>query len=316
MAGVYLGPEGFLSRKSLQIRRSDVLVFGADAILARHSNVVGESTKTTESAKWVRRDRLYGWRVATPGGTRVGTVGDVLVSDDIRVVGFSLSSVQVEGPVEEKQTIPRESVLATDFENSLFTIGLTKAEGQTLTLKGRSASLEICPCELRISSRDRLRNSNTRQLSKSVDLSQRHGMDTLNEWIAALLRFADRLDPEFWRRLSELRKLDDSRRRAGFLDLLDGNRLQLEDLLSLEVDPRNVAPIAIAQLPRGEARLEDLLWAGIAVARLPQTGDLSGVRIRYCPDSRFLVTAPRRVPSSIRELLAARLGDMWGGTTE
>ena len=138
----------------------------------------------------------------------------------------------------------------------------------------------------------------------------------MNEWIAALLRFADRLDPEFWRRLSELRKLDDSRRRAGFLDLLDGNRLQLEDLLSLEVDPRNVAPIAIAQLPRGEARLEDLLWAGIAVVILPQTGDLSGVRIRYCPDSRFLVTAPRRVPSKIRERLAARLGDMWGGTTE
>ena len=130
VAGVYLGPEGFLSRKSLQIRRSDLLVFGPDAILAKHSNVVIEGTKTSESAKWVRRDRLHGWRVATAGGTRVGTVGDVLLSDDMRVVGFSLSSVQVEGPVEEKQVITRDCLLDTDFENDLFTIDLAVAENR------------------------------------------------------------------------------------------------------------------------------------------------------------------------------------------
>ena len=53
----------------------------------------------------------------------------------MRVVGFSLSSVQVQGPVAEKRVITPDCILVIDFENDLFTIDLAKAEGQTLSLK-------------------------------------------------------------------------------------------------------------------------------------------------------------------------------------
>ena len=135
VAGLYLGPEGWLSRTALLIQRSDVMVFGIDAILAKRSDVVSHGTKTSESAKWLRRDQLQGHRVATAGGTRVGTIDDVLLSDDMRIIGLSLSYVSIEGPVAENRAIAREAMLGLDIEEVVMIIDLDKAERQTLQVK-------------------------------------------------------------------------------------------------------------------------------------------------------------------------------------
>ena len=133
VAGLFLGPEGWLSRNALLIQRSDVMVFGIDAILAKGSDVVSQGT--SESAKWIRRDQLQGHRVATAGGTRVGTIDDVLLSDDMRIIGLSLSYVSIEGPVAENRAIAREAMLGLDIEEVTMIIDLDKAERQTLQAK-------------------------------------------------------------------------------------------------------------------------------------------------------------------------------------
>ena len=135
VSGIYVGAEGLLNRKPLLIARSDVMVFGIDAFLAESSDVVKEGIKGTEAAKWVRRDKLQGWQVMTSGGTKVGTIDDVLLSDDMRVIGFALGRTFVEGPVAENRAISREAMIQLDLEEDVMIIDLPKAERQTLTQK-------------------------------------------------------------------------------------------------------------------------------------------------------------------------------------
>ncbi|MEZ4592206.1 MAG: hypothetical protein R3D55_13845 [Chloroflexota bacterium] len=49
ITGIYLGSEGLIKRKHFLITRSDVVVFGIDAILVRTSEVVAEESSLPES---------------------------------------------------------------------------------------------------------------------------------------------------------------------------------------------------------------------------------------------------------------------------
>lgn len=133
LTGLYLGSEGLFNRKSLLIHRDQVSVFGIDAILVKSSDVVTDSNEAAESlTKWLRRENLQDREVDTSGGTKVGTIGDVLLDDEVRIVGFSLGRIKVSGPVAENKTIPREAMLDTGSDNDALTIDLTIAEKQTL----------------------------------------------------------------------------------------------------------------------------------------------------------------------------------------
>ena len=57
VVGLSLGSEGLFSRKELCIERSNVLVFGVDAILVRQDDVIVDGAPTCESGTWLRRDR-------------------------------------------------------------------------------------------------------------------------------------------------------------------------------------------------------------------------------------------------------------------
>ena len=98
--------KGLISRKSLLIPRDDIAVFGVDAVLAQRSDVVTDNKQLPESNSWMRLDDLAGRQVDTPAGTRIGTIGDVLLDDDGRIAGFALSRVQVAGPLAEHPVIP------------------------------------------------------------------------------------------------------------------------------------------------------------------------------------------------------------------
>lgn len=129
--GIYLGSEGLFSRKDLCIAKGDVLVYGVDAILVKQSGVVIDGALACESAKWMRRDRLPGKQITTAGGTRVGTVDDIIVDKDMRIVGFRLGRVFVEGPIAENRAITRQAVTDVGHEDAMV-IDLSIAERQSL----------------------------------------------------------------------------------------------------------------------------------------------------------------------------------------
>ena len=131
VVGVYLGSEGLLSRRQHCIARASVTVFGIDAILVAHSDVVADAAPACEAGTWLRRDRLPGRPVSTPGGTRVGTVDDVILDEETRVVGVQLDRVFVEGPVSDNRAIVRAAVTDVGNEGAMI-IDLSMAERQQL----------------------------------------------------------------------------------------------------------------------------------------------------------------------------------------
>lgn len=133
LAGVHLGKEGLISRKALVIPREAIAVFGVDAILAKSADAVTDDKKMADIENWLRLEKLQGREVDTPGGTKVGTVGDVMLDEEARIVGFSLSRVYVEGPVAENPIIMRDAVLDIGRDDDAMTIDLSKVERQTGT---------------------------------------------------------------------------------------------------------------------------------------------------------------------------------------
>lgn len=142
LAGIHLGREGLLSRKSLLIPREAISVFGVDAVLAKRTDVVTDNKQHPESEQWLRLDNLGGRHVDTPAGTRVGTIGDVMLDEEARIVGFSLSRVHVAGPIAEHPVIPRDALIDTGNEDGIMTVDLALAEKHSLQALGKSAETE------------------------------------------------------------------------------------------------------------------------------------------------------------------------------
>ncbi len=126
--GVYLGAQGLVRRRSQLIRSGDVSVFGVDAILVKNGDVVTDDGELAAAKNWLRRDKLAGRDVDTPGGTRLGVLGDVIVDATGRITGFGLWKVFVEGPLAEKRVIDRSCVLDTGQTDGRMTIDLARLE--------------------------------------------------------------------------------------------------------------------------------------------------------------------------------------------
>lgn len=109
--GLHLGSEGLLSRTPHFVPADALVVLGVDAVLVKSGEVVRDGADDERWEAWLRREQLKGREVTTPGGTRIGRVGDVLVDAAGQVTGFKLSRVYVEGPVQEHQSLTRGAVL-------------------------------------------------------------------------------------------------------------------------------------------------------------------------------------------------------------
>lgn len=131
MEGIFIGREGWFSRKDNLIPRESVVVFGVDAILIKNAESLTDS-KTTDISAWVRLDNLIGRGVDTPGGTKLATVGDVVLDGEGRVMGFSLAKVTVEGPIAKNRAIARDVVIDNGNQDGVMTIDLIRAEQQPL----------------------------------------------------------------------------------------------------------------------------------------------------------------------------------------
>ncbi|MGH2537615.1 MAG: PRC-barrel domain-containing protein [Candidatus Promineifilaceae bacterium] len=128
VTGIFLGQEGLFKRRALLIPLDKVAVLGVDAVLTSASDAVTDTNELVEAQKWVRREELQGRSVDTPGGTKVGAIGDVLLDEASSIVGFSLSRVHVTGPIEEKKSISKAAVVDTGSLDGAMTVDLARAE--------------------------------------------------------------------------------------------------------------------------------------------------------------------------------------------
>lgn len=129
MAGIHLKKEGLFRRRALLIPAHSVVVFGIDVVLINSIQSVSDDKKLVEAASWILLDKLQGREVDTPGGTRVGTIGDVVLDEEGMVTGYALSRVLVEGPIAETRVIDRGAVLNVgNSKEGIMTIDLNRAE--------------------------------------------------------------------------------------------------------------------------------------------------------------------------------------------
>ncbi|HEX4947164.1 MAG TPA: PRC-barrel domain-containing protein [Blastocatellia bacterium] len=124
----HLGKSGIINRKSLLVELSHVTLFGADAWLVDGSEVVIATDDVPGADKYILADALRGRDIQTDGGTKIGTVGDILVDAQNNVLGFSLSKVQVQGPIAEAKTIARAAVTDLGNGNAPMVVVLEQAE--------------------------------------------------------------------------------------------------------------------------------------------------------------------------------------------
>jgi uncharacterized protein YrrD len=132
LKGIYLGREGLINRKVQFIGREDVAVFGIDAVLTTGSNVASDNSLVPEVDTWLRRDRLIGREVETAGGTKVGTVGDVLFDEQAVVAGVTLARVHVAGPLAEKAQVWKRAIIETGGREGLLIVDLVRMEADSL----------------------------------------------------------------------------------------------------------------------------------------------------------------------------------------
>jgi uncharacterized protein YrrD len=132
VTGIYTGSEGLIGRKDKLIQREDIVVFGIDAILVKNADVETHNKALDAANNWLRLSKLRGRGVDTPGGTKVGTIGDIIVGEEGEVTGFSLSRVHIEGPVADKGTLPRNAIIDSGNDDGVMTIDLQKVENYHL----------------------------------------------------------------------------------------------------------------------------------------------------------------------------------------
>lgn len=128
LTGIHIGTEGLLKRKNFLIPRDSIIVFGIDAVLVKNAEVITEGKDLADVETWPRLSKLKGRDVDTPGGTKVGTIGDIIIGEEGHITGFALAKVFVEGPIAEQGQIPREALIDTGHEDGVMTIDLPKVE--------------------------------------------------------------------------------------------------------------------------------------------------------------------------------------------
>jgi sporulation protein YlmC with PRC-barrel domain len=128
VTAVFLGKEGLVNRKSLAFPRSAVQVLGVDAWLVSGPDIVVEQADLPDSGTFTLVGDLRGREIQSEGGTKVGTVEDVILDEECTVLGFTLGKVFLQGPLAERKSIAREAITGLGSKNKPMTTVLEKAE--------------------------------------------------------------------------------------------------------------------------------------------------------------------------------------------
>ncbi len=147
LAGLYLGSEGMLRRSAQVISSEDVVLFGIDVVLVKDSDVIAKDKDLPEAKDWVRLKDLQGYEVHTSGGTKLATVGDIILDESGAIVGLDLSRVFVKGPLAEQATVPREAVLDCAHGEEIIRVDLAMLEGMVTGMDEQDAEAEAVDAE-------------------------------------------------------------------------------------------------------------------------------------------------------------------------
>ena len=145
ITGLYLGSEGLFSRRARLIPIDQITILGRDAMLAVGSDVVRDDREYAPSQEWLRRDSVQGRIMHTPGGTKVGSVGDLLLDHNSNVVGFSLARVHVEGPIARNRIVARAAIQDAGGFDGTMVVDLTEAEQSALGSTVTAESVDFEP---------------------------------------------------------------------------------------------------------------------------------------------------------------------------
>ena len=126
--GLFMGRKGLLKRKDQLIPIESVAILGIDAILIKKSSALTDEEAYPAAREWLRLAKLQGREVDTPGGTRVGVIGDVLLTDQTKIAGFGLAKIFVEGPIKENRGVMRSAVVDAGNLDGVMTVNLERAE--------------------------------------------------------------------------------------------------------------------------------------------------------------------------------------------
>jgi uncharacterized protein YrrD len=131
---VVAGSEGGLfSQKDLAINRADIQVYGVDAWLVAGVDTVMRLDNIPDVDTFVTLGDLRGREIQTEGGSRIGTVGDVLLDAEARVLGFTLQKVHVQqGPLAEHKYIARSAIVNIGSKDTPMLTVLAQAEVATI----------------------------------------------------------------------------------------------------------------------------------------------------------------------------------------
>jgi len=128
LVALHLGSEGLLSRKKTLIKWPDVVTLGQDAILVKDVDCVMELDEVEGFENVIRRDEISGRAVDTPGGTKIGRVGDIVLDEKAMIAGFALSQTYVSGPIAANRAISRKAIIDMGHEDGVITADLSEAE--------------------------------------------------------------------------------------------------------------------------------------------------------------------------------------------
>ncbi len=128
VTAVFLGKEGLINRKTLVIGREQVQVFGIDVWLVSGSDVMTNPENLLGADSFVLMGDLRGREVQTGGGTKVGTIGDVVIDAQGYVKGFVFDRVLVQGPLAETRMIARAAIAILGSKTTPMITELEQAE--------------------------------------------------------------------------------------------------------------------------------------------------------------------------------------------
>jgi uncharacterized protein YrrD len=99
-AAAITSKESLLNREIEAIPAEQVEVWGQDAILTKQPDVIVQKEELDDRDGWLSAsDDIRGFEVVTEDGTRIGTLGDVVLDNQGQIMGYEMTDVVVEGRV-------------------------------------------------------------------------------------------------------------------------------------------------------------------------------------------------------------------------
>jgi sporulation protein YlmC with PRC-barrel domain len=128
IAAIYLGKEGLIHRKSLAVDEDHIQMYGIDVLLVAGSDIVSDPKYIPDSPTFLLASDFWGREIETDGGTKIGTVDDIILDQDAKVSGFVLGKISVEGPIAERKAVARGAVTSLGSKDSPIIVEFEKAE--------------------------------------------------------------------------------------------------------------------------------------------------------------------------------------------